>query len=80
MIIGEMPIKVKVDGATYFPYWGTINYHKICRCIPNVVHIKIMLASVIFDITDAFFLGDNMLAKEDLLVCKTPPNIRDVSL
>lgn len=22
-IIGEMPIKkVKVDGATYFPYWG----------------------------------------------------------
>ena len=27
-----------------------------------------------------FFLGDNMLAKEDLLVCKTPPNIRDVSL
>ncbi len=55
MIIGEMPIKVKVDGATYFPYWGTINYHKICRCIPNVVHIKIMLASVIFDITDAFF-------------------------
>jgi hypothetical protein len=26
------------------------------------------------------FLGDNMLAKEDLLVCKTPPNIRDVSL
>ncbi len=26
------------------------------------------------------FLGDNMLAKEDLLVCKTPHNIRDVSL
>lgn len=80
MIVGEMPVnKVKVDGTTYFPYWGTINYHRICRCIPNVVQILKSKASVIF-ILQMLFLGDRMLTKEDLLVCTIPPNIKDVSL
>lgn len=79
--LGEMPDKfeVKVKETAHFLYWGTINYHRIAYFIRTLSKREYYYKKRLLFV-DAFYFGESMLTKEDLLTQKSIPHINDISL